>query len=82
MRQAIVTKCLGATNFRGSRVKATASAGSVTLSWDHSLDSEGNHIRAAMAVAVKYGWRGDWSGGGTENGYVFAVQGTGPEFTS
>jgi hypothetical protein len=54
--QAIVTKYLGATNFRGSRVKAMASAGSITLSWDHSLNSENNHTAAARALAVKYGW--------------------------
>jgi hypothetical protein len=82
MRQAIVTKYLGPTNFRGSRVKATASAGSVTVSWDHALDAESNHVAAAKALAVKYGWRGEWTGGGTENGYVFAEVGTSPEFTS
>jgi hypothetical protein len=34
MRQAIVTRYLGATDYRGARVKATAYAGSVTLPWD------------------------------------------------
>ena len=33
-RQAIVTKYLGPTKSRGSRVKATASAGSITLAWN------------------------------------------------
>lgn len=31
MKQAIVTKFLGPTNYRGSRVKATCQAGSVTI---------------------------------------------------
>jgi hypothetical protein len=71
MRQAITTKYLGPTNSRGSRVKATASAGSVTLSWDHALDSDENHRAAALALAAKFGWDGEWIGGGLEHGYAF-----------
>ena len=56
MRQAIVTKHLGPTNHRGSRVKATAQAGSVTVPWDDALNSEANHDRAAKALAQRYGW--------------------------
>jgi len=55
-RQAIVTKYLGPTNYRGARVKATAQAGSVTLSWDHALGIDENHDAAAMALAKKFGW--------------------------
>lgn len=76
MRQAIVTKYLGPTNARGSRVKATCQAGSVTLSWDDALDSEANHHAAAQALARKLGWSGRLIGGGlpdgTGNAYVFA----------
>jgi hypothetical protein len=64
MRQAIFTKFLGPTNSRGSRVKASADAGSVTVSWDHALNSSENHRAAAMALAVKFGWSGTWVGGG------------------
>lgn len=75
MRQAIVTKYLGPTNFRGSRVKATCDAGSITLGWDHSLNSEDNHTRAAQALADKLGWKGTMIGGGLPagngNAYVF-----------
>jgi hypothetical protein len=42
MRQAIVTKFLGPTDHRGSRIKATAEAGSITVSWDHGLGVEEN----------------------------------------
>lgn len=56
MRQAIVTKYLGPTNFRGSRVRATASAGSVTVPWDSSKDAEDNHYAAALALALKFEW--------------------------
>jgi hypothetical protein len=52
---AIVTKFLGPTNTRGSRVKATTPSGqSVTIDWDHALDSEGNHNRAAARCYQKH----------------------------
>ena len=53
---AIVTKYHGPTNHRGSRVKATAQVGSLTLSWDHALNSDGNHRAAALALANKFNW--------------------------
>ena len=59
IRQAIETKYLGATNHRGSRVKARAAAGSIMVEWDHSLDVEKNHIRAAEALMIKFGWKAD-----------------------
>jgi hypothetical protein len=54
--QAIVTRYLGPTNFKGSRVKATAQAGSVTVGYDDALNSEDNHRRAAGKLMAKYGW--------------------------
>jgi hypothetical protein len=84
MFQAIVTKFIGPTNFRGSRVKATAAAGSVTLNWDHALNSEANHAAAAKALAEKYEWRGEWHGGGlpsnSGNAYVCSDIGGHPAF--
>jgi hypothetical protein len=80
--QAITTKYFGATNYRGSRVKARCEAGSITLSWDHALDSEGNHDAAALALIHKLGWDqdcyGTWYRGGLPtldgNVYVCAVE--------
>ena len=66
--QAIVTKYIGPTNVRGSRVKATAQAGSVTLGWDDSMNPDGNHKAAARALAQKYGWDGEWVSGWTPDG--------------
>lgn len=54
--QAIVTKYLGPTNFRGSRVKASAQAGSIIINWDDALNSEENHDLAANKLAIKFGW--------------------------
>lgn len=71
--QAIVTKYLPATNFKGSRIKATAAAGSLTLHLDHSLNAVNNHAKAAEALADKFGWGGNWSMGGMpdDSGYCF-----------
>ncbi len=81
MRQAIVTKYLGPTDSRGSRVKATCQAGSVTLSWDDAKDSDENHTAAAVALCKRLGWRGELHGGGLPDGrgnaYVF--EGTKPD---
>lgn len=82
--QALVTKYLGPTNYRDARVKATAEAGSVTLSWDHALDVTDNHDAAAMALVRKMGWDKDcypnrfYRGGLPQNNshayvYVFAA---------
>jgi hypothetical protein len=58
MFQAIQTKYIGPSNVRGARVKAWAEAGSLTLSWDHALNVEENHAKAAQALADKFGWTG------------------------
>lgn len=74
MRQAIITKYIGPTNHRGSRIKVTANAGTMTVSWDHSLDVEANHRDAARQFAAKYQWVGRWFGGALPNrlgGYCF-----------
>jgi len=77
MRQAIETRYLGPTNFRGSRVVASAQAGSMTVPWDHALDVADNHAAAARALADKYGWldRCVMHGGGNAkgDGFVFVL---------
>ena len=66
--QAIVTKFLPPTEVRGSRVKATCQAKSLTLSWDHGLNPTGNHRRAAEALAAQLEWNGRWIEGGLPDG--------------
>ena len=74
--QAIVTKYLGPTNFRGSRVKASCEARSITVSWDDAKDVNDNHDAAARQLAKALGWDkyGKWVGGAlpdkTGNCYV------------
>ncbi len=68
MRQAIATRFLGPTDFRGSRVKATCQAGALTLSWDDACGIDDNHTAAARALATKLGWAGRWVVGGLPDG--------------
>lgn len=71
--QAITTKYIGPSNTRGSRIKATAAAGSVTIPCDDALSIEGRHAKAAKALAMKFGWSGYYFQGGMPNdcGYAF-----------
>jgi hypothetical protein len=71
--QAIITKYIGPSNTKGSRIKATAAAGSITLHLDHALSTEENHAKAAEALANKFKWRGCWYGGGMpdDSGYCW-----------
>lgn len=56
--QAIITKYLCPTNNRGARIKATCAAGSITIAFDHAINLEPNHIRAALALQEKLGRSG------------------------
>ena len=71
--QAITTRYLGPTNTRGSRIKAIAAAGSITISCDDSLNIEQQHAKAAQALANKFKWKGSYYQGGMPNdcGYCF-----------
>jgi hypothetical protein len=54
--QAIITKYFGPTNTRGSRIKATCAAGSVTISYPYELSGQACHRAAADALVQKMGW--------------------------
>jgi len=75
MRQAICTKYHGPTNYRGSRVTASAQAGRLTISWDDALDVDANHAKAAEAFRAKLGWSGTLRGGALPkgDGYCFVL---------
>lgn len=66
--QAITTKYFGPTNTRGSKIKATAAGGSVTISYDHSLSMEENYKAAAIALCAKFKWEGNLIIGDLPNG--------------
>jgi hypothetical protein len=55
--------------------KASCEAGSVIVSWDHSLNIELNHSAAAQALARKLGWDDSPMAGGAlaRSGYAFVL---------
>ena len=57
--QAIQTRHLSPTNSRGARIKATAAAGSVTISYPYELSGQACHRAAAEALAKKFDWVGE-----------------------
>jgi hypothetical protein len=58
--QTITTKYLGATNHRGSRIKATTSSGiSKTVSYDDELNAIPNHKRAVHKLNEQLNWSGE-----------------------
>ena len=74
---AITTKFLGPTNFRGSRIKASAKSGrglSVTIPYPHELSQSAAHAAAALALCAKMNWTPDTlHAGATPDGYVFVM---------
>lgn len=74
MTQAIMTKFIGPSTHRGSRAKAFCDAGSLTLNWDHELNTIQNHERVARELAKKLEWEWNHAGGSLPSnigGYVF-----------
>lgn len=54
--QAIITKYLPCTNTRGSRIKASCQAGSITIDYPHELSGMAVHAKAAYALLAKMHW--------------------------
>lgn len=70
--QAIQIHYLGPTNTKGSRLKATAQAGSVTIPYPYEVNNEAAYRKAAEALCDKLKWAGKLGGGQLPNGdYVF-----------
>lgn len=62
-RQSILTKYIGPTDTTGSRIKAVQSGwvndkttNSITIGYEHALNSDENHAKAALQLARKLGW--------------------------
>ncbi len=69
MAKAIVTRYVGPTDSRGSRIIARAEGvSSVSIGYADELTSEQNHAAAASKLAARYGWRGDFVSGGMPDG--------------
>ncbi len=73
--KAIITKYLGPTNYRGSRIKATdTDRNTITISYDAALRHDDAYAAAAIALCKKMGWTGSLIGGGTKTGMVFVFE--------
>jgi hypothetical protein len=66
--KAILTKYLGPTDHRGSRVKASDGDNSVILPWRSEWDHNGNHDTAAIALCRRLEWGGKLCRGGLRQG--------------
>lgn len=78
MAYTIITRFLGPTNHRGSRVKASVGHDprrSLTLDWEHALNPTLNHVLAAEQLAIREGFAGQWTMGETADSYVFVTMG-------
>lgn len=75
--QAIKTKYLSPTNYRGGRIKAKAWGGNITIPYPHQMNTDQAHRKAAMALVDKMGWGGLWAQGGSADGsgYYFVCVG-------
>lgn len=75
--EAIQTRYLAPTNTRGARIKAWAQTGSITIPYPHELSGQAVHRAAALDLADKYGWKGQYLGGQLPNGdYAFVADHT------
>ncbi len=61
MRQAIQTKYLGPTNYKGSRIRVECAARTKTIPWKSELSEAQNHCTAALTLIQELGW-GDLQG--------------------
>lgn len=68
--KAILTIYHGPTDFRGSRIIASEPDGKrLIMSYDHSLNSEECHRKAAYMLRDRLGWKGELVTGGLKRGY-------------
>lgn len=54
--QAIRTRYHGCTNTKPSRISAKCQAGTIYVSYDHSLNGDGNHRAACKALLALMKW--------------------------
>ena len=75
--QAILTRYIGPTNFRGTRVRASCAAGSIIVPWDDALGIDANHAAARRALVRKLDWQDrTWASGTLASGdFVHVITG-------
>ena len=75
--KAITTRYLGATNTKGSRIKATTDDGkdgrSLVMPYDHEFEQSENHKRCAEALAKQLNWNVTLISGELKDRYVHTI---------
>lgn len=71
--QAIKTKYLPATNTKPSRIKAECEAGSITISYDHNLNIDELHLKAAKELLNTLNWSPDCIRSGSFKGDYYHI---------
>ena len=66
--QGVHTEYYGPTNTKGSRIRAKAWAGVMWFNYDHALNAEQNHVKAAEAYFKAKEWKGEIVTGGDAEG--------------
>lgn len=80
--QAIETKFLPPTNFRGPRIKASCQRGSATFDWINNLSTEENHRAAANMLCQRFAKEDAKKYGDNKSGWLQPlVHGAGPKET-
>ena len=80
LREAIFTKILPITNYKGTRVKAKCSLGEITLSFSYTGDARSEQIRAVKALMLKLNMTNNpykIHSAETREGYVHIIEFTG-----
>lgn len=73
--QAITTRFIGATNTRGTHIRAHCKGGSIRMPYEHGWDLDRNHREAAQLLIAKLKWRRDgWAQGTLSSGIVAHVR--------
>ncbi len=71
--QAIETYVIPATNTKPTRIAAVCNGNRAEISWPGLDNNQANHAAAATALCESKGWRPDFVGGATRQGYAFVM---------
>lgn len=72
--EAIITKYVGPTDRKGSRISAKVKGGErIMVPYRSDIDSYANHLHAATLLRDKLQWSGPLVGGDIAGGYAFVI---------
>ena len=71
--QAIRTRYVAPTSYKGAKIAATCAAGSKSIPWNDALSNEENHNAARKALCAKLEWSGEMVSGTFTDGCMYHV---------